>query len=379
MTAAANTAARLLCEIVTGVTTVLPPGAEDVPLLDTANQHRLRYLLVWQCRQQGINLEEWLGAAGQALWEDARAACATEAVAAAELGRVLTALADVKGAMPVLFKGAALAYSHYPEPWLRPRLDADIIVGRSCVTAVFDLLRALGYEQQPQTSGALVSYQSSFARSDRFGLIHNLDVHWKISNRQLLSDVISHEELASRAVPLPALGRSARGAAARDALVLGCLHRAAHHHDSPNLLWIHDIHLIAERISDADCHEIRRLAERRNIRGILARGLALSLTSFGTRLPAAFTSVLDEWQRLAAREPSRLYLDAELRPVQALWADVQNLGVSAGARLVYEHLFPPAGYMHQKYVGRSRLMTPLRYAYRIVAGAPKWLRRRDGS
>jgi hypothetical protein len=281
--------------------------------------------------------------------------------------------------MPVLFKGAALAYSHYRQPWLRPRLDADIIVGPSCVTGVFDALRALGYEQQPQTSGTLVSYQASFGRSDRFGLTHYLDVHWKVSNRQLLADVISHEEMASRAVPVPALGRSARGAAARDALVLGCLHRAAHHHDSPNLLWIHDIHLVAERLTDADCEEIRMLAERRHIRGLLARGLVLSLESFGTRLPRAFTSVLDDWQRHAAREPSRLYLDADLRPVRALWADVQNLGVRAGARLVYEHLFPPSAYMHQKYVGGRRVLTPLRYVLRVVAGAPKWLCRRDGS
>ena len=42
-------------------------------------------------------------------------------------------------------KGAQLAYSHYPQPWLRPRLDTDLLVSPATATAPIDVLRALGY------------------------------------------------------------------------------------------------------------------------------------------------------------------------------------------------------------------------------------------
>jgi hypothetical protein len=39
-----------------------------------------------------------------------------------ELVRVVSAL-EAHGCAPVVFKGAALALTHYPDSWLRPRLE----------------------------------------------------------------------------------------------------------------------------------------------------------------------------------------------------------------------------------------------------------------
>jgi len=46
-------------------------------------------------------------------------------------------------------------------------------------------------------------------------------------------------------------------------------------------------------------------------------------------------------------------------------------------RLVREHLFPPVSYIRGKYRVQSAFLLPAFYAWRIVAGAPRWLRRSD--
>jgi hypothetical protein len=46
-------------------------------------------------------------------------------------------------------------------------------------------------------------------------------------------------------------------------------------------------------------------------------------------------------------------------------------------QLIREHLFPPRSYIRGKYGAPSALMLPALYAWRILSGAPRWLRRDD--
>jgi hypothetical protein len=46
----------------------------------------------------------------------------------------------------------------------------------------------------------------------------------------------------------------------------------------------------------------------------------------------------------------------------------------AGARLLREHLFPPAEYMQAKYGFRGAALLPALYASRLVSGVWKWFK-----
>jgi len=362
---------RLLCAIVNGQDREVP--LEQRPtLLELAREHRVEYLLAWRLHTYGSDIGSSPGAA-DALLQEVRDQSVVDSIRNEEAARVIAGLAGVDGAMPVLFKGAALAHSHYPESWLRPRLDTDVLLSPASVRGAFEVLRALGYRQATSTSGALVSYQASFERSDRFGVTHYFDVHWKVANWQVVADVLSHEEIAARAVPLPALGPSARAACASDALVLACLHRAAHHRDSEELLWIYDIHLIARSLSVPQWTIALASAERGSVRALCGRGLALAIDRFGTPIPVEVMRHLDRWQHAAVREPSSVYLSKNFRLVDGLLSDLRSLHVRAALRLMAEHLFPPAEYMTKKYGVRSRSSMLLAYVRRMVAGLPKWL------
>ena len=56
-----------------------------------------------------------------------RAAAVDDVARTRELVRVAGAL-EGAGCRPIVFKGAALAHTHYRQPWLRPRLDVDVLV-----------------------------------------------------------------------------------------------------------------------------------------------------------------------------------------------------------------------------------------------------------
>jgi len=80
-----------------------------------------------------------------------------------EIGRVCAAL-DGCGVQALLVKGAALAYSLYQEPWLRPRVDTDILVAHESLGAANRVLRGLGYHAAPAiTTGEFVSHQVAYA------------------------------------------------------------------------------------------------------------------------------------------------------------------------------------------------------------------------
>lgn len=370
-------ALTLLCAVVKGDDVAPPRLDQQNALLALAREHRVERLAAW--RIGAARLNAWFGAAAEELRAETRAHVVTEAVHTRELRDVVEALASIDGARPTLFKGAALAHSHYPEPWLRPRLDSDILISPSHIDCTFAGLRALGYEREIATSGTLVTSQTSFSRTDHFGLTHVIDLHWHIANMQVVARMLSHDEIARRAVPVPALGPQARAAAPADALTLACLHRAAHHRDSEELVWIYDIHLLAASLSESDWNAVVATAEQGAAKALCSRGLRLSIDRFGTPVPTHVMRRLDSGETSTRREPSAVFLSKDLRLVDGLMSDLRSLPVGARIRLLAEHLFPPAEYIRARYRVTSPLSLAFSYARRIATGLPKWFAWRGGS
>jgi hypothetical protein len=294
-----------------------------------------------------------------------------------ELVRVLSALAE-SGVTALLLKGAALAYSIYPSPALRPRVDTDLLIRSADRQVTARTLSELGYEKPNAISGERVTYQCGYVMRDRFGIDHVLDMHWRINNTQLFSRALDYEELSARSVPLAALGEHARGLARADALLLACMHRAHHLHSPywvdgvPNsggdrLIWLYDIHLLIDAMSPAELAEFARLAEDKRMRAICSDGLLRARGCFGTRIPE---EILLSMARAGTTELSAAHLRAggmwhlltELRSLPR-WKD--------RITLLAEHLFPPQDYMLEKYAVSNRAWLPMLYLQRGIYGAWK--------
>jgi hypothetical protein len=298
-----------------------------------------------------------------------RGAAVVDAVRADECRRVCTAL-SAAGVRAAVLKGEALAHGVYRESYLRPRTDTDILIDRDSRAAVSVVLIDQGYSADVETSGSLVSSQSHFSRLDRSGLRHAWDVHWRVSNVHAVADVVTLDRIAASGTrPAPLAGVFAPAAA--DALLLACVHRIAHHHDAPDLIWLYDIHLIAEAMSPFVATAFVRSARELGVWTMCARSLARARERLGTTLPAAIDAALAETPPEVVEAS-----EAGWREVDVLRGNLRALSTWPDrARLLREHLFPPPAFIASKYRLRSRAALPWAYLHRIVTGAPKWFRR----
>lgn len=352
------------------------PASGDVDvaaLIEAAMQHRVLLLLGWTLRA-AATLGAWPSDFVDAFQRAERDAAVVDGLRHAELVKVLAEL-SVAGVRAIVFKGAALAHTHYPAPHVRVRQDTDLIVAVSDVAALEDVLSHLGYKRPPETSGRLVSYQSHYHKIDRYGVTHAFDVHWKISNLQVLADRFTCRELWDCRVPVATLGSSAVTVDDVHALLLALVHRAGHHPESRDLLWIYDLHLLASRLTPPEMARTREIAGARGLSLIAAEGLALARNWFGTKVVDSAPDLLTD---RGAHQQSPIVIRGRWTQARVLRLDLQALpSWRARGRLIREHLVPPASYMRARYGVQSNVLLPGLYFWRALVGAPKWLRRRS--
>jgi glycosyltransferase involved in cell wall biosynthesis len=306
------------------------------------------------------------------LYARATSGLAIESVRERELERVLSSLAAA-GLPALVAKGAAFAYSIYPQPHLRPRVDTDLLVRRDDVPRVIAALTGLGYERAAQNVGELVSHQVALGRVDRHGVWHAVDVHWKIANPQVFADLLTVPELLAAAVPVPALGPAARMPRADHALLLAVIHAAAHHTRRPRLIWLYDLHLLWSRMSAEDMDRAVAVARARGLAVLCARALRESERTFDTQIAAWVFEALEAVDP-RTEVPAR-YVEASGGKLDTLLSDLRSLrSWQARGRLIREHVFPPAEYMLRVYRTSRRSWLPALYAHRAITGGWRWIR-----
>ena len=349
-------------------------GIDVTSLIETAVRHRILLLLGWTLRAGG-RLHDSPPEFVETFQRTERAAVIEDAVRHTELVHVLEEL-SAAGVRALIFKGAALAHTHYPAAYLRVRADTDLLVPAADLPMLERVLGRLGYIHPTETSGHLVSYQCHFYKIDRHGIAHAFDVHWKISNLQVLADRFGWEELWRGRVGVDALGSSAVTADHVHALLLALVHRAGHHPGSHNLLWIYDLHLLVSRLRREEMTQLQELATARGLGQVAAEGLALARDRFGNRAADALIAALRDRRGRGCQEVATLE-QGSWTQARVLRLDLDALpNWRARGRLIREHLVPPASYMRARYGVDSNVLLPGLYVWRALVGAPKWLRRR---
>ena len=361
----------LVAAVLRGEPVTWPPAGEPTAFLDLTARHAVQPLLAHQLHRTPTG-SGWPDEVREPLRQAARLEALAEVVRRRELQRVLAAL-DAAGVRTLLMKGAALAYLYYPNPSLRPRCDTDLLIRQDDRATVTQVMLELGYRGWTQTSGDLVMPQFTFVKEGRAGVWHACDFHLKILNPAVFANLLSFEEAAARSVPVPALGKPACAFGPLDALLVACIHRVAHHHDSGKLLWLYDIHLLANGMDRPAFEAFVALAAEKQVRTVCLRGLTLARRWFATPVPG------DVMETLAVHdvgEPTAAFLDGRLSRVDILLSDLTALGGwTARWRLLRQHLFPPPAYMRERYAVSGSVLLPALYMHRAVQGAWKWFRR----
>lgn len=312
-------------------------------------------------RAQGLGPLVYASSHAPALRSDALAAAVAEPLRLADLEDVSRALPFA----PLVLKGTALAYQLYFAPELRPRTDTDLLIARDELDALRAAMRSLEFTESPTSGDEHGLRQTLFVRTDGFGIQHAYDVHWAIANSAVFEGVLRIDELRARSVEIANVGR---GLSRVDALLLACVHRVAHHHDSDRLIWLYDIHLLRERMTPDEHSEFWALAAERRVAAICARSVTLAAEWLGV-------DTHDVPANIAEDEPSRAYLNRHITRGVVMLEEMRALTWRARARRVWQLAFPPVAFMRETFATRGRLVLPWLYVYRGVRGVARLFRR----
>jgi hypothetical protein len=277
----------LLAAVVRGAQPEWPAPNADAHMAQQFVQEAVRHgvlpLVAWQFASRGAP-PGWPSDLVDAIRSRARQHALAEQLQRLELADLGSDLHN-RGVRALFFKGAALAYTHYVHPCHRPRTDVDLLVPEPHVEPAIATLRSRGYSPIAMNTGSLVTYQQTFIRADGSGVRHACDVHWRIANRPAFARLLCFDELYADARTLPGLGENVAAPSPPYALLIACIHRVAHHHDAPTLIWAYDVHLLASRMTEREAAETRMLMEKKGLATIGAAALALSRDLFETNVP----------------------------------------------------------------------------------------------
>jgi hypothetical protein len=345
------------------------PDVLDSVAFETIRDQGVAPLLYRTLRDRRL-LEAQPEAFQQWLVGTARDETLLEAIRHDETVRVIERLVG-EGIHPLLFKGSALAYTCYPEPWLRPRLDTDLLIRPDDLRKATRAFESIGYARGMRTSGEHVTHQCTYTSTAR-GPLMAFDVHWKLADPQVFADLFSYDELAREAVEVPQLGPKAKALSDVHALIVACMHRVAHHYDREILILLYDIDLLARRLSSAEWVQVARVAAEKRICAVTARGLDLAVRLLRSPVPP---NVTDALAHPSAFEPTAAYLRSDLRKIDVLMSDLRELkGWRQRLTLVREHLFPPPAFILRSYGKSQTLLLPLLYLHRVFSGAHGWFK-----
>ena len=277
-----------------------------------------------------------------------------------------------QGVQAIVFKGAALACTHYPEPWVRPRGDTDLLVAPTSIRPAMAVLERIGLTRVARPEGSAVTQQARF-ESDDHAVETSYDLHWRLTDPHVFADVLPFDDLLATSQPWPhGPGRMPDDVRA---LVIACVHRAAHHHDLESLIVLYVLHVISRSLDVNGWQSFVALASRYQIGAVCLRGLELAIARFSTPVP---WFALERLRGLAAgAEPSAVYArPGTLRKIDVLYSDLRALpDWRARSSLLGQHLFPSAEYMRRVFEPRPSGGLALLYARRAVTGALRWCRR----
>lgn len=360
---------RLLATILAGGDSPWPAagGPTEHDFLEAATLHGVTTLIA---REVGRRSHNYPTSLQGAVRREAGKVAAYTLFRERELMRILDCLAMIV-VQPVLIKGAALAYAHYEEPHLRTSFDIDLFVDHEEMAEVCRVFEAQGYRRSQQVSGDLLMPQLDYEMQDEHGVWHIYDVHWKLACPQAFAHLLTYGEVSAEAVPVSALGPHARRPSDVHELFIACVHRAAHHAGDDRLIWLYDIHLMAERLGSAGLARFAQLAIQKQVSGICAAALADAHRLFNTRLPADLVDRLDS-HSIAVAESSRSFLHGQTK-LAVFYSDLALVGGwHERFRLIRQHLFPEPAYMFRMYNTSYRALLPALYTRRLVAGGRKW-------
>ena len=168
-------------------------------LTDLAEWHGLGPLLYTHLKASGVEIPLFCKRSIQGLYARHRRA---NAVREKAVQQILKAYGDA-GIQTLVLKGAALAYTIYAEPGLRPMRDTDLLVPEHQAKKAQTLLAEMGFDISPDPQNPLKPMHPHLENARRLdqGMLVSVEVHYRLFQKSPYYPAVRHEDLCEGAVP----------------------------------------------------------------------------------------------------------------------------------------------------------------------------------
>ncbi len=287
----------------------------------------------------------------------------------ADLHRILDFL-RAGGIQAIPFKGAALAWSIYLVPGLRPMSDVDLFISEHDLRAAIRLFEENGYKRQ--FSGVDIRFLSGAVNLAQPNGATKIDLHWRLAPDYFRA--VDSAAFLSRTVQLDIGGRPAAGFCPEDSLILLCAHGGKHGWRSP--LWICDVARLIDA-SPLDWDSIFSRAEENDMSRVILLGVYLAENLFGAKAPLEVSNRATRdgaIPRLGSWAQEILERDSQPRIIELLRFRQSILESSRDRlRLLRSYLSPRPADWYRFHIPVG--LFPLYYLAKPVRLAGKWRRR----
>ena len=266
--------------------------------------HRQGLVILGFYRMQQAGLLDKLPVDVAALWQDIyQQTTVTTASMDWEIEHVIAALTQATVEF-IWMKGAALAYTVYPNPVCRGRGDLDLWIQVEQLSVATDVLQNLGYhlsskEDRPDALALLVGGEQKMV-SHGSGL-DLIELQWPAIRGEWVrcTTAVDHAGIWQRRSPMAPEGQNFCVMAPEDALIHLCLHQAINHQfGTPWLRNLLDVHLLVAT-SPLDWTQVAARATSWRLATVVWTVLNLAQRLLDTAAPATFLESLapPRWRR----------------------------------------------------------------------------------
>lgn len=278
---------------------------------------------------------------------------------------------------PIILKGWVMAYGYYPQAYLRPMGDLDILINEQDARIARRQLEAIGYKLQNSNFGSMANSQFVMSKRISDHTMLNIDIHTRLFNRPALQSLLGHSQLKAEAVRLDISQANPLAPGPVHGLVHSCLHLLAHHYNSRKLIWLYDIKLIADRLDEKQQATLLRFSEEHRIAKMLHAALVSSNQAFSlnnNRLIEALSCQCKQQNGNDHPATSLLQTQNRLTMMFRDWQQLQNN--RQRRQWIRQNLLPSKQFMKNHYQFRSNFLLGFFYVWRIVRGSVRLLFRK---
>jgi hypothetical protein len=270
----------------------------------------------------------------------------------------------------MVFKGGALAYSHYQESYLRVRCDTDILFqNQRHAEQAWAILKQLGYSKSNTLTGSYVGFQFCCIKPLKSRANHVLDCHIKFNDHLFYAKTLTFDILKQQAIfraePFPMLTPCDTHAA-----LIALMHRTTtlSSGQPDRLIWLYDIYLLLSQFTDQQWLNFTSLAKDKKICGTCLDGINKTMQFFPLNTPSI---VISEFKKLSETEPFNPSVQHKRWfYYYHSFKEVDGIGNKIG--FIKEHFLPSKKYIMNKYNIRSPFLLPFFYILRIITGLKRY-------